>query len=181
MNKTKTQKLILCSLFTALIAIGAFIKIPIPYVPVTLQFEFVILAAFLLGGKLSFVSVITYIALGLVGLPVFTEGGGISYVLKPTFGYIIGFAACAYVSGTIANKVKHPSFARLFISAIAGILIVYTFGMVHFYIIKNIYSSAQIGLWYIFKFCFLIFLPGDLLLSAVGALAAKKLIPILRK
>ena len=74
MNRTKN--LMYCSLFTALIAVGAFIKIPIPFVPFTLQFLFTTLAGLLLGSKMGAVSVIAYMVLGLVGLPIFSEGGG---------------------------------------------------------------------------------------------------------
>ena len=74
MNRTKN--LMYCSLFTALIAVGAFIKIPIPVVPFTLQFFFTTLAGLLLGSKMGAVSVIAYMVLGLVGLPIFSEGGG---------------------------------------------------------------------------------------------------------
>ena len=69
MNRTKN--LLYCSLFTALIAVGAFIKIPIPVVPFTLQFLFTTLAGLLLGSKMGAVSVIAYMVLGLVGLPIF--------------------------------------------------------------------------------------------------------------
>ena len=74
MNRTKN--LMYCSLFTALIAVGAFIKIPIPVVPFTLQFLFTTLAGLLLGSKMGAVSVIAYMVLVLVGLPIFSEGGG---------------------------------------------------------------------------------------------------------
>ena len=74
MNRTKN--LMYCSLFTALIAVGAFIKIPIPVVPFTLQFLFTTLAGLLLDSKMGAVSVIAYMVLGLVGLPIFSEGGG---------------------------------------------------------------------------------------------------------
>ena len=72
----RTKNLMYCSLFTALIAVGAFIKIPIPVVPFTLQFLFTTLAGLLLGSKMGAVSVIAYMVLGLVGLPIFSEGGG---------------------------------------------------------------------------------------------------------
>ena len=89
MSKTKT--LIYCSLFTALIAAGAFIKIPVPVVPFTLQYLFTMLAGLLLGSKRGTISVVAYMLLGLAGLPIFSEGGGLWYVFKPSFGYIIGF------------------------------------------------------------------------------------------
>lgn len=99
MSKTKT--LIYCSLFTALIAAGAFIKIPVPVVPFTLQYLFTMLAGLLLGSKRGTISVVAYMLLGLAGLPIFSEGGGLWYVFKPSFGYIIGFCLGTYVLSLI--------------------------------------------------------------------------------
>ena len=70
------------------------------------------LAGLMLGGRLGAISVCVYVAIGLAGLPVFTQGGGITYVLKPTFGYLIGFAVGTYVTGAIANKTAAPTFRR---------------------------------------------------------------------
>ena len=61
MSKTKT--LIYCSLFTALIAVGAFIKIPVPVVPFTLQYLFTMLAGLLLGSRRGTISVVAYMLL----------------------------------------------------------------------------------------------------------------------
>ena len=83
--------LALTALFAALVAAGAFIRIPIGTVPVTLQFVFANLAALLLGVKWGTLAIGLYIALGLVGVPIFTAGGGFTYVLQPTFGYLLGF------------------------------------------------------------------------------------------
>ena len=96
---TKTSSLVYCALFTALIAVGAFIKIPIPVVPFTLQYLFTMLAGILLGSRLGSLSVLAYMILGLIGLPIFSEGGGIGYVFKPSFGYIIGFCVETFVTG----------------------------------------------------------------------------------
>ena len=65
-RRIATRNMILCALFAALIAIGAFIKIPIPYVPITFQGFFVLLAGFLLGPKYGCISMLIYIAVGLV-------------------------------------------------------------------------------------------------------------------
>ena len=65
--------MILTSMFVAMIAAGAFIKIPVPIVPFTLQFLFTMLAGILLGGKDGFRAVVIYIFLGLIGLPIFAE------------------------------------------------------------------------------------------------------------
>lgn len=176
-----TRNLILCALFSALIAIGAFIKIPIPMVPFTLQVLFTMLAGLLLGGKFGAISVIVYIALGLMGLPVFTEGGGIGYILKPTFGYIIGFAIGAYVTGKIAHKVPSPSYQRLLSACFAGLAIVYLLGMVWFYFIMNYYIGTPVTVWTVLVSCFLLVIPSDILFCFFSAFLAKRLIPILRK
>ena len=84
-KKFTTRDLILCALFTALSAIGAFIRIPVPLVPFTLQITFTTLAGLLLGSKKGAISVAVYVLMGLIGIPVFTQGGGFSYVLKPMF------------------------------------------------------------------------------------------------
>ena len=81
MKKGRTKNLVLIALFAALVAIGAFIKIPMPLVPITLQFAFCLLAGEVLGVK-GGTAVLIYVIMGLIGLPVFTEGGGFMYVLS---------------------------------------------------------------------------------------------------
>ncbi len=89
--KIKTKDMILVALFTVLTAVGAFIKIPIGPAPITLQYLFTALAGVLLGSFLGSLSQLLYIIIGLFGIPIFTSGGGPSYIFNPTFGYLIGF------------------------------------------------------------------------------------------
>lgn len=177
----KTKKLILCAFFSSLIVVGAFIRIPVPVVPFTLQFLFTMLAGLLLGGNTGFIAVLIYILMGLLGLPVFAEGGGLAYLLKPSFGYIIGFAVAAYVTGTIANKVSSPNYKRLFTANFVGLGIVYLFGMVYYYLLSYFYLGNPIGLYPLFLYCFVLAVPGDTVLCILGAVIAKRLIPIIRK
>ena len=93
---TRTRSMVYCALFTALIAVGAFIRVPVPVVPFTLQYLFTMLAGLLLGSRRGAVSVAVYVLLGLAGLPIFTEGGGLGYIFKPSFGYLVGFCVGAY-------------------------------------------------------------------------------------
>lgn len=181
MKSLTTRELSYMSLFTALIAVGAFIQIPIPIVPFTLQFLFTTLAGLLLGGRLGAMSVGAYLALGLLGLPVFTQGGGIGYVLMPTFGYLIGFCVAAYVSGTIANKEGAPSFQRLLVANLVGLGIVYLFGMVYYFLISHWYLHNPIGIWSLFLYCFVLAVPGDLLLCFLAAGIGKRLIPVVKR
>lgn len=181
MKLKRTDSMILCALFSVFIATGAFIRTPIPVVPFTLQFLFTTLAGILLGTKEGAASVGIYIAMGLIGLPVFAEGGGFAYVLKPSLGYIIGFAAAAYVTGAIAEKSERPGVKRLLAAAFAGLAIVYAFGMVYYYFMSNFYLGTPIGLWPLFIYCFVLAVPGDIVLCAVAALLGKRLIPVIKK
>lgn len=175
----RTRDLLLCALFTALIAVGAFIRIPVPVVPFTLQVLFTTLAGLLLGPKRGALSVFCYMAIGLFGVPVFTEGGGPMYVLKPSFGYIIGFLAGAWVTGTIAHRVPAPSYKRLLAACFAGLGIIYLFGMAYFWLISHVYLGTEIGLWSLFLYCFLLVVPGDIVLCILCAVLARRLIPVL--
>lgn len=181
MNRSKTKNLIMCALFSALIAVGVFIKIPVPIVPFTLQLLFTMMAGLLLGGNLGAASVGVYIFMGLLGLPIFAEGGGLAYVLKPSFGYIIGFAVASYVTGVIANQVPNPGYARLLAANFIGLGIVYLFGMVYYYLMSNFYLGNPIGLWPLFLYCFILAVPGDIVLCILGAILGKRLIPIINK
>lgn len=172
--------MMLCALFVALIIIGTFIRIPIPVVPFTLQLLFTMLAGLLLGGKLGSLAVCIYIALGLMGLPVFASGGGIGYVLQPSFGYIIGFAVATFVTGKIANQKSNPGYKRLLAANFIGLGIVYLFGMVYYYLISEFYLGTPIGLWPLFLYCFVLAVPGDIVLCIVGAILGKRLIPLIK-
>ncbi len=177
----KTKDLALTALFAALIAAGAFIKIPIPVVPFTLQFLFTTLAGLILGPKRGAVSVLCYLILGLIGLPVFSEGGGIFYVLNPTFGYLIGFLMGTIVTGTVARRAQQPSFLRLLAACFAGLVIVYAAGMLYYWIICTFYTQTGIGIGALFLYCFVLAVPGDIFLCFLSAVVAKRLYPVLVK
>ncbi|MDY3015497.1 MAG: biotin transporter BioY [Evtepia sp.] len=177
MRQSNVFSLTLCALFAALIAAGAFLRVPIPVVPFTLQFLFAALAGLLLGGRLGLYSVLLYLFMGLIGLPVFAEGGGLFYVLKPSFGYLIGFAVAAYWIGRVAHRVPSPSFRRLLLASFLGLAIVYLFGMVYYALISSFYLGNPIGLWPLFLYCFLLAVPGDIVLCVLAAALATRLIP----
>lgn len=173
--------LILCALFAALIAVGAFIKIPIPYVPFTLQVLFTTLAGIILGPKYGVLSVAVYLFIGLIGVPVFTAGGGPGYVLQPTFGYLIGFLFGTFVTGYIAHRVPNPSIKRLLIANFSGLILIYTLGTVYYFFIAAFYTHTYAGLWSLFLYCILMPIPGDTLTCIICAFLGKRLVPILKK
>ena len=127
---TSAINLTYTAMFTTLIAAGAFIKIPVPVVPFTLQFLFTMLAGLLLGGKGGALSVALYMILGLAGLPIFAEGGGLWYLLKPSFGYIIGFCLASYVTGKMVEKQYPLTIKKLLTANFTGLFIVYGVGMI---------------------------------------------------
>ncbi len=157
-----TQKLVLCAMFAALIAVGAFIRIPIGPVPFTMQVFFVLLAGMMLGKKWGSASALLYMATGLVGIPVFTDGGGLSYFVNPKFGYIIGFVAAAFVIGLITERQK-PGVLRSVTAGFAGIGIIYLIGVTYYWAISYFYLGKQLSFGFLMIYCFLITLPSDIL------------------
>lgn len=173
------REMTLCALFTVLTAVGAFIKIPVPVVPFTLQILFTMMAGLLLGGKLGALSVGLYAALGLLGLPVFAEGGGLWYLLKPSFGYILGFVAGSYVTGRMTERKDSLTFRKVLTANFAGLAVVYAMGMLYYYLISNFVIDAPIGLWPLFLYCFLMVVPGDICLCFLAAGLARRLKPVI--
>lgn len=177
--ENKTRNNILCGIFTALIAIGAFIKIPIPVVPFTLQFLFTNLSGLLLGKKIGSKAVGIYILIGLIGVPVFTQGGGLQYIFQPTFGYIIGFCAGTYACGYVAHKNNDFSLKNLLKASFVNLTIVYAIGMIYYYIIGNYFINSPIGVYSLILYCFILAVPGDIFLCFVSSYAAKRILPII--
>lgn len=177
MTESKIKKslkgYVMSALFAALIIVGAYIKVPVPPVPFTLQTLFVVLAGLTLGPKYGGLSVLVYMLLGLAGLPVFAGGsGGIGSVVMPTFGYIIGFAAGAVLSGMIANSGSYP---RLLGAAFAAMGVIYFFGMVYYYLMKVFYMGAEVEIKnFIFSF-FILTAPKDIVTCFIAAALAKRL------
>lgn len=173
----KTKNIILVAIFTALTIVGGFLKIPVGPVPITLQFLFTAFAGIFLGAKLGALSQIIYILIGLVGVPVFTQGGGLSYIFKPSFGYLIGFILAAYIIGKFAENIKMNSkysIYKLFIGCLIGLALIYAIGVPYMYIIINHVMGAKINFSTAIKTGFLIFLPGDLLKCIVVSFIGKK-------
>lgn len=144
--------------------------------PFTLQILFTTLAGIVLGSRLGAASVGIYIVLGLVGVPIFTSGGGPSYILQPTFGYLIGFMVGAYAVGRIAETMDTLSFKRLLAGSILNLFIVYGLGMVYLYFIMNLYLGKPIGVEAVIITCFLIPVGPDIFLCAVAASLGKRII-----
>ncbi len=172
------RSLTVCGLFAALITAGAYITIPIPYVPITLQTFFVMMAGLLLGKKLGGIAVTVYVVLGLIGLPVFAGGaGGIGYIMHPTFGYILGFIPAAYVTGFLSRQLASKGIAGSFFACFAGTIVIYLVGVPFLYLVKNFYLGVSMSLISALKYGFLLTLPGDIIKCALACAASRKILP----
>lgn len=177
-RKISTQDMVLCGVFTTLIAVGAFIKVPVPVVPFTLQFLFTMLAGLLLGGRKGAMSVGVYILLGLVGLPIFAEGGGFWYILKPSFGYLLGFMLAAYVTGRMVERKQKLLTGWVIVVNFLGLFIVYAAGMVYYYVICNYVIDTPIAIGPLFLYCFVLAVPGDICLCILAAVLTVRVKPV---
>ena len=174
--------LTLSALFCTLMCIGSFIRIPKPnMMPVTLQTFFVLLTALVLPVKASTLAVITYMALGLIGLPVFSGGGGLGYVLMPNFGFIIGFVIATVIISLITEKLKNRKLLQYIIISILGMTIIYIIGILYFAFITNVYNNNDYSAIWFIQTVFLPFLPKEIICIVLSSLSAYKIRPYITK
>lgn len=173
-NQGKVKELVLFSLFTALTAIGAFIRVPVPLCPFTLQLLFTTLSGLILGSRKGAASVAVYVALGLSGVPVLRRAEGrdiFSSLLSVIFW---GSSRAPGLRGncrSIWKTVICPHFICEPGRTSCGL----PFGMVYVYVINNYYLNTPIGIWPVVLYCFLLAVPGDICLCVLAAVLAKKL------
>lgn len=178
--KISTKDMALVAIFTALTAIGAFISFPIGPVPITLQSLFVILSGIVLGAKLGALSQIVYIFLGLIGIPIFAGlTGGPQSIMKPSFGFIIGFVFAAFIVGKIASSEKGKSSKRIFIASLVGTITIYLFGLPYMYYMLNIIMGKGFSFIQVFNMGCLLFLPGDFAKFIIASIVGSKLLKTL--
>jgi len=173
----KTKSMVLVALFAALTAIGGFIKVPIPYVPFTLQIVSVYLAGCLLGPKLGMLSQLVYVLIGLAGAPVFAEGGGPSYIFKPTFGYLIGFVLGAYVNGWFMKRFQLVKTSSIFLANFASLLVVYLLGCLWLYTAMKFIVEKPFTVSQTLLFGLVIPIPGDIFLCIICSIIVARILP----
>ena len=171
----------LAGLFCALICVGSYIKIPIPNLPITMQTFFVLMTGLVLPWKTAFFASISFMVLGLVGLPVFTSGGGIGYVFMPSFGYIIGFVIAVTLMGYVLSKVKKNSFLILLAVAFLGVVIIYIIGIAYFALIANVYNGQGRSFVWILQSTVIPFIPKEIISILAAVLVSYKLRPLVAK
>lgn len=169
------RKLVYTALLAVLTAVGAFLRIPLGVSSITLQFLFTAMAGVLLGPGCGALSQGVYVALGLIGLPIFTAGGGFGYVIQPTFGFLLGLIPAAAIIGAISRRSASP--LRLALACVAGLAVLYAVGVPYMALILNGYMGKGMSVSGLLWAGMIPFLPGDAIKIAVTAL----LCPLLRR
>lgn len=159
------------SLLTALLSISSYIIIPLPFslASITAQTIIINLIAFILKPKESFLVILIYLLLGLIGIPVFAGGAsGPAALFGPTGGYFLGFL----ISATLISYLKGNSFKMikcLVLSILVGMPIIYFCGAVYMHILTGMTLGATISS------AILPFIPLDILKCFLAAVLAKAL------
>src|SRR4051812_8630064 len=157
---------------TALLALSAKIKLPLPYVPMTLQTLVVLLIGAAYGWRLGVTTVIAYLAEGAIGLPVFAGPvGGLAPLVGPTAGYLYGFVLAALATGWLSQRGWDRSVVWLFVAmAIGHILILGTgFAWLAFGMKLGVDKAWLVGI--------VPFMAASLVKNALGA----TLVPAIRR
>lgn len=174
-NRLDTRDLALVALFAAVMAVCSWITVPAA-VPFTLQTMGVFLAVGLLGGKRGTISVLVYLFLGAIGLPVFSGfAGGLGYMMGATGGYIIGFLFSALIMWFM-EKVFGRDMKILILSMVLGLILCYAFGTAWF---MTVYSGSNgpIDLATALGWCVFPFIIPDAIKIAVACLLIRRLRP----
>jgi biotin transport system substrate-specific component len=145
------------------IAAAAQLKITLPFtpVPISAQTFVVLLIGALFGAKRGVVTIMTYLSLGVMGLPIFaaaTPGPGA--LVSPTAGYLAGFALAAWIMGTLSERGwdRRPWSAAL--AMLLSSLAIFACGV--------LWLGRFVGWDKVLQTGFLPFIPGDLLKIALA-------------
>jgi len=172
-DSNKTRDIVYMSVFTAMISICSWISIPAS-IPFTLQTMGVFMTVGLLGGKRGTLTVLTYILLGAIGIPVFAGlTGGVSVLLGTTGGYIIGFLLSALLMWGIETIMGRNQIVLAF-SMVAGLIVCYVFGTAWFMLIYTQHSGV-IGLSTVLGLCVIPFIIPDLIKIGVALFLTNRL------
>ncbi|MGL4257378.1 MAG: biotin transporter BioY [Microbacterium sp.] len=155
----------------AFVAILAQVSIPLWPVPITGQTLAVLVVGAALGAVRGAAALTTYMLVGLAGLPVFADfTGTIAAVAKPSFGYVIGFIAAAFVAGWFAERHWDRRPALAFVGFAAASALPFVFGIPYLWFILDVVGGAELTLWQLLEAGLLPFIVGGLIKAALAAL-----------
>lgn len=175
---------LLVAFFAALTALGAQIAIRLPFspVPITLQVLMVIAAGLVLGSKRGFVSQLGYLTAGILGLPVFAGGtGGVAVLFGPTGGYLVAFPVAAFAAGWLSERLQGHARVGSFLAALAAIAILYVGGSLWLGVwlrgtAVHSLQAAYVGAWNLGVKPFILVDLAKALLAAAGVQGSRHLL-----
>lgn len=174
-NKFGVKNIVYIAVFSILIAICSWISIP-STIPFTLQTFAVFLTIYLLGGRDATISIIVYLLLGIIGVPVFSNfGSGIGVIIGPTGGYLIGFIFISLIMWLIETIFKNKLVFKI-IGSIIGLIVCYVFGTIWF---QYIYLSGDTTFLATLSICVLPYIIPDIIKIAIALLLDERLKKIL--
>lgn len=151
----------------ALMTLAAKIRVPMWPVPITMQTFGVLTIGTVLGLRLGLFAMVGYLALGMLGVQVFTgESAGLAYMAGPTGGYLVGFAVAAGVMGYLARRGWDRSVASMAGAMLIGNAIIYVFGLAG----MSMIFLAEKGAAWVLQYGFTNFMVGDALKLVLAAL-----------
>jgi biotin transport system substrate-specific component len=163
------------ALFAALIAVGAYLAIPVGPVPIVLQNFFAYLAALLLGRRWGVYAIGIYLLAGALGLPVFAGGqGGVARLVGPTGGYLVGYLPAVFIIGSISDR-SGTGVVRDAVGMVCGTVALYACGIAWLKILTDLPWAKAVAVGG------LPFLPGDAIKIAVALPMAKTLRPLIKR
>jgi biotin transport system substrate-specific component len=166
----KIRKMTRCAMLAALMAVCAWISVPVGNQAVSLQTFAVFLSLGLLGGEFGSATVLVYLLLGAAGLPVFTGlRGGVGVLLGPTGGYLWGFFVACLLYWAVENRL--PRWGAM----VLGLLGCYACGTAWYY-----FAYAQGALWPVILTCVVPYLIPDGLKLLLALTVSKKLNDLVR-
>lgn len=173
------------AMFVALMAIGANLTAMITFgsIPLTMQTFFAIMAGALLGSRLGSLSMVVYMIVGLIGVPVFAGfQAGPGTVLTPTFGFIVSFIFVAYATGKIIEARTEPALPRFFAACFVGLFLNYFIGTTLMYLALNFWVTGSHGISYAMAWTGMLpFIPKDIFFTIVAAVIAPRIYRRVRK
>lgn len=148
-------------------------SVPLYFLGVSYQIGAVLLVGCLGGKNAAVMSQIAYLTLGLVGLPVFSQGGGLHYVSAPSFGYLLGFIPGAWICGYLAFKTS-PRLETLAFSGLCGLFVIHFVGILYLMIGSALQwvNLGSASLWQAFLTYSVNLLPGQLAVTCAIAVLA---------
>ena len=177
-NTYHTLDLVYVALGAVLITICSWLSIPTT-VPFTMQTFAIFFVLLFLGGKRGTVSIIVYILLGVIGIPVFAQfTSGIGILLGTTGGYIVGFIFMGLIYWLITGLLGKKIWVEV-LAMIAGIVVLYAFGTVWFMIVYSKENGA-VGLAMVLAWCVIPFIIPDLVKLGLALALARRLSPVLK-